>query len=378
MIADEENVQLPISVGGTKCELAAVGVESGRFLARSGRVEWVGLGVSSFAGFVDMVASQLKSLLNVASIQPARVVHIGVAWPGPQVGNDCLATFIPGGNTPQPFAALLQAAMAKSVDERFRTVPVTVRLDAIARATGESLPGGSLFRAPGGPTKAGILVNLATGIAGGIVHGSPLLSAPGIGENYGQFGRFLFFHRGSETWDWRPSADGTVASHGPDEIRWTHLSAGPALASRFGRWAAENGVRAAGAPAEVREAFAHFAAPNALRHTVLERMLLVWITAEANRAPTGPVAEFVCRAGAEIGGALRLLLGVFSAYPIDRVILAGGVGENFGRADSADCGVFLDSVRETLARGDCLVARARLGVEAELLGFTPPAGKDVQ
>lgn len=377
MIAGEENVQLPISVGGTKCELAAVGVESGRFLARSGRVEWAGLGISSFEGFVDMVACQLKRLLHAASIHPARVVHIGVAWPGPQIGDCCLATFIPGGNTPRPFAALLRAAMARIVDERFQTVLVTVRLDAIARAAGESLPGGSLYRLASGPTRAGILVNLATGIAGAVVHGSPLLSAPGIGVNYGQFGRFLFFQPRSGTWDWRPSADGAVARHEPDEIRWTRLSAGPALASRFGRWAAENGVHAADAAAEVRDALAHFAAPNAPRSAVLEKTLLAWITADAIGVPTGPVADFVRRAGAEIGGALRLLLDVFSAYPIDRVVLAGGVGENFGRANSADDGAFLHAVRDALGSGNCAVTRARLGVDAELLGFTPP-GKDAR
>src|SRR5262249_15348041 len=72
-------------------------------------------------------------------------------------------------------------------------------------------------------------------VRGAIVHGSPLLSVPGIWEDYGQVGRFLIFHHGSGKWDRRPSADGSVANYWPREFRGTGVSAGPALVSRITR-----------------------------------------------------------------------------------------------------------------------------------------------
>jgi hypothetical protein len=81
------------------------------------------------------------------------------------------------------------------------------------------------------------------------------------------------------------------------------------------------------------------------------------------------VAEFVELVASEIGGALRVLLREFALDHIGRIVLAGGVGENFGRVHGQSDDLFLDCVEKALGQGCCRLARARLGVDAEFLGL---------
>jgi hypothetical protein len=97
--------------------------------------------------------------------------------------------------------------------------------------------------------------------------------------------------------------------------------------------------------------------------------LLRWTSAEAARHPEGPVAKFVALAASEIGGALRVLLHVFASDHIGRIVLAGGVGENFGRVDGQSDDPFLERVGQAVGPGGCPVVRARFGVDAEFLGL---------
>jgi hypothetical protein len=81
------------------------------------------------------------------------------------------------------------------------------------------------------------------------------------------------------------------------------------------------------------------------------------------------MAEFVELVASEIGGALRVLLHVFESDRIGRIVLAGGVGENFGCVYGRSDDPFLDRVEKDLGQSCCRVVRARLGVDAEFLGL---------
>ncbi|HEY1254181.1 MAG TPA: hypothetical protein VGF01_05330 [Terracidiphilus sp.] len=370
MNRQDKSVKLVVSVGGSKCAFAVVGATSRAVLARSGRVEWTGLGINTLEGFMAMLAGEFQKLLEGAGIDSSRTDAVGVAWPGPQLGGLFQATFIPGCRTPQPVALLLQRALARTVSPRFESVSVCVMLDAVARAAGETTPGGALDFSPATGFASGMLVNIATGIAGGIVcQGRPLFSHPEFGKNYGQFGRFLFLETGTGSWVWRPAQDGFVPLHPAGEIRWTRQSAGPALASRIARWCFERRIGTQNVDEEVREALRHYRTEPSSRHADYEITLLRWASTEAAQHPTGPMAEFVELVASEIGGALRVLLHVFQSDRIGRIVLAGGVGENFGCVYGRSDDPFLDRVEKDLGQSCCRVVRARLGVDAEFLGL---------
>jgi predicted NBD/HSP70 family sugar kinase len=370
IVQDAESIRLAVSVGGSKCAFAAVGAVSHAVLARSGRVEWTGRGIATLEAFTEMLATEFQNLLREAGIDCTRVEAVGVAWPGPHLDGLFQATFIPGCRTPRPVGRLLQRALARALSPRLESVPVGVMLDALARAAGETTPGGALDFSPATGGASGMLVNIATGIAGGIVrNGQPLISHPGFGNNYGQFGRFLFLDTGSGAWLWRPAQDGSVPRHSSTEIRWTRYCAGPALAHRVASWCFERGVRAHGVDEAITEALQYYRAEPPSRHVGYEMALLHWTSAEAAEYPDGQLAKFVKLVAAEIGAALRVLLQVFASERIWRIVLAGGVGENFGRADGRNEDPFLDLVKQTAGEGCCDIARARLGVDAEFLGL---------
>ena len=359
--------QLAISVGGSKCAFAIVGGSPPAILARSGRIEWTGEGITNVEAFVVMLARESLKLLKQARIPAAGVERVGVAWPGPGNGGRFEATFIPGCQQPQPIPVLLRSALIAALGSGFATVPRVV-LDAVARAAGEARPGGALYPS----TANGMLVNVATGIASGLVRqGRALLAYPGIGENYGQSGRFLSFNTALGEWHWRPTADGTVPPHSPQEVRWTRHCAGPALARRMAYWCDAHRLDASKQNRAVTEALRHYKHEGAPRDTTHEMTLLHWATTEAGRHPEGPLGRFVEQVATEIGTALRTLLQVFASENIGTIVLAGGVGENFGRSEDLAHGTddFLTNVQQAVGKNGPRVCRAKLGVDAEFLGL---------
>ncbi len=357
--------ELAISVGGSKCAFGIVGGTPPAVLARSGRIEWTGEGIKTIESFVGMLARETQKLLKQAGISAADIGRVGVAWPGPGTDGQFEATFIPSCEEPQPIPLLLRSTLTIPFGPAFGAIPIRVMLDAVARAAGEAGPSGALHT-----TANGLLVNLATGIAGGRVRqGRAWLAYPGIGENYGQFGRFLFFNTVTQEWDWRPTSDGSVPSHSPREVRWTHLCAGPALARRIVRWCHETGVDARNQTPAVEEALRHYESQSAPRDGTHEMTLLRWATAESVQCPQGSMAHFVRQVAREIGAALRVLLRVFASEGIDTIALAGGVGEHFGRSDNPGNDMFLNDVQLTMEQNRTRVCRARLGVDAEFLGL---------
>jgi predicted NBD/HSP70 family sugar kinase len=362
-------LRLAVSVGGSKCEYALVDAATSAIRAHSRRIEWTSERVDTVEAFVGMLAAHAQRLVRDADVPADTIERVGVAWPGPETDRGFQATFIPGCKTPQPIGALLAAALAARLGPRFHDVPVHVRLDAVGRAAGEARPGGALS----GPLlprgEGGLLVNIATGIAGAVVSdGQALLAFPGIGRNYGQFGRFLFWNVTTRTWAWRPTADGSIRSEASDEVRWTRHGAGPALARRLAAWSRQAGV-AVPADQGVAAALRHYEFESAPRDATHEIALLRWATANAYDQPDGALARFVDAVAFEIGTALNTLCGVFAAASITRVVLAGGIGENFGAHRDEMEDRLLAGVHRTLER-HVVVERSRMGVDAELVGAT--------
>lgn len=361
-----EKVQLVISVGGSKCAFAIVGEPPLAVLARSERVEWTQEGIVTICSFVRMLVREIQKLLTSSRTAAARIKHIGIAWPGPGKGREFSATFIPGCDQPQPISDLLRAAMIEAFGSAFKGVPIRVVLDAFARLAGESGSHGAL--AP--PNTSGMLVNIATGIAGGLLNeGQVQLTHPLYGENYGQFGRFLFFNRQTKNWRWAPTLDGRVPTHEETETRWTDLCAGPAIARRIAMLFYPLGVDTSGYTGTVAAALRHYENDNAPRNTMHEMVLLRWASAEAKRNPKGLQSTIVEDVAWEIGAALATLRCVFAAQPMTRIVLAGGVGEHLGLSNQACQDEFLRCVQNAFGFETPIICRAQLGVDAEFLGL---------
>jgi hypothetical protein len=141
------------------------------------------------------------------------------------------------------------------------------------------------------------------------------------------------------------------------------------LARRAAYWYFERGIGTQRVDEGVEEALRYYRTDPTFRHAGYEMTLLRWTSTEAARHPQGPMAEFVELVSLEIGGALRELLHVFASDRIGWIVLAGGVGENFGRVQGRSDDPFLDRVEKALGQGYCRLARARLGVDAEFLGL---------
>jgi hypothetical protein len=323
---------------------------------------------------VALIARQARRVLAEANLTPERVVQVGVAWPGPGVGGRWEATFIPGCQSPQPITDLLRAALTTVCGSGFAATPITIVLDAVARAAGETQAGGALHDPPGHPTSNALLVNVATGIAGALVeNGSVVLSHRELGDPYGQFGRFLLFNTNTREWRWRSTRDGSVPACFPGEVRWTRHCAGPAIARRIARACQELGVRTE-ENQSVAEALRYYAGESESRIPHFETTLLTWATEESRRAPKGPLGALLGQLAEEFGSALSVLTKeVFAGEQIRKVVLAGGVGENFGRGEEPGEDRLIEDIRRTLGPEGPMVCRARLGVDAELLGFSSPA-----
>src|SRR5206468_28202 len=161
-----------------------------------------------------------------------------------------------------------------------------------------------------GKPRSGILINLATGIAGAVIfRGRVLLSHPSLGAAYGQFGRFLIFDLQTRKWDWRPTTDGSVPVHSSREVRWTRYSAGPALARRIADWCVEHRIEFE--EPSVRASLDYFRRGSSERHIVHEATVLRLSNTPAYYSPDGPLAPLARHLVRELASALRRLLEVF-------------------------------------------------------------------
>jgi len=343
--------KVSVSFGGTKLALGLLSPTSS-LLAKTERVEWRDHPAwkkdDPLVSLLDLVARQAQGLLQSMNVDISDVATIGLAWPGPGVYKEGLlrATFIPQLERPQDIHTILYQRFRETFGPAVAHVRIRSRLDAVARAWGELRTHNGGFHNPEGAPIDGLLINIATGVAGAIVEGGAVVEVHRtLGETYGQWGRYLI--KGSSGWSWRPTADGSIPEFDRrSEVRFTDLCGGPAL---FKRWA-RNGP----APRDVNT----------------EKETLIGITDEAYRH-VGKCRHFVRVVGKEVGSAIACVVSAF--FPegfCERVVLTGGIGENFGRplTPGQRLDFFLDTVSEELAGFARKVTRTRLGLDAELIG----------
>ena len=371
-----QKMRLAISFGGSKIALGLVASRTPDLIAQSGRVEWrprlKSLGEFSAGSLLNLVVLEAAGLLNAAGATFEEIELVGCAWPGPGRYSQGLvsATFLPGFEEPQDLHSMLRSRFATRFGPAAGTVPMLTLLDASARARGELLVSGGAFgpRSPGKPN--GLLVNIATGIAGAIVRrGEVLTELDGYGETYGLWGRYLFRDLAWSIWTWRGTEDGSVPQYEPgEEVRFTEFCGGPALARAYARiW-----VHHAGS-ADLRDPGRKpilTLARSPERDPQAEKQVLEEVTLLASRGV--PLAkDFVDRAGTEIGLALRALRAKVSAEVVDEtIVLGGGIGEFFGKAPRGEAAPdpFLAAAQSALGVGTPCIVRSTAGIRAELIG----------
>jgi len=354
-----ERPTLAISFGGSKVALGLVGSEGRQILQQSERIEWC-LDTRfdpqhGFESLMSLVADEAARLFASAEIDPAEVCQVGVAWPGPGRYDEgwLYATFLPDlANGQNVHRALIEALSA-----RLRIDPDSLRcysrLDVNARAIGEvRLAYGALFTEDGERPRSGLVLNVATGIAGACVRSGQVLATWGDwGETYGQWGRYAFRDSASGLWRWCPTPDGSIPAHTASEVRLTQYCGGPALARCY------NNLCATQWPQE--------------RDIKLERECLIRISRTAYEGDRA-AAEFVTSAGRDVGAAVRCIIHGLGAGEIaDELVLTGGVGEFFGRPERSDSGpdLYLCAIATELTGYVMHVHRSQAGLDAELAGL---------
>lgn len=231
------------------------------------------------------------------------------------------------------------------------------------RARGELAIQAGAFCGWSGP---GLVLNIGTGIAGAVVRrGKVLRHAYGLGETYGQFGRYLFRDLQTDSWSWRPTRDGSIPPHGNGVIRFTEWCGGPALARRFARLAADKRL-----PRIAATARDQILANLSFRQLQAEETLLRTVSLAATENASSLAGEFIWSVGTEIGRAVRCMTSSVCEPGFQRLVLTGGVGEKFGAAGHAARDLLLEGIQKELLPGSTVV-RSNLGLDAEYIGWAP-------
>jgi len=241
-------------------------------------------------------------------------------------------------------------------------------LDVVVRAFGESVTPAGAFS--GSPCTPGIELNVATGIAAAIVERSgPMMSHPVLGETYGQWGRYLFLDPRHRLWQWIPTENGSIPEHDPSLVRFTDRCGGPALARRFIAEWRNRFTPGEPTPSVLKEMLERFPKSAEDRDVELEKRVLSLITQRMHNGD--PIATaFGLAAAREIGSALQCAIHALS-LDVKKIVIAGGVGENFALPRHGHPDEFLRVVRGELA-GAVEVCRSEISLDAEFLGFAGP------
>jgi len=363
------DVSLSISFGGTNIAVGLADKGAKRLLAKSGPLVWRGDPrwdtERALDSLIRLVVDECAGLL---SQEMARPETVGVAWPGPgrYAEGMLAATFIPGCLNMTDLRSPLSDALTSA---GWAAPRIAFGLGVSARAYGELyLPKGHFFA--GNPSRSGIVLNMATGIAGAIVrNGEVVREHDAGGENYGQWGRFLFKDSQTRNWSWRPSADGRIGDHDPDrEVRFTELCGGPAIFRRFvARMKEDASLQANFASALGTSLFKDVSALSVSRDTRLEKQVLAYVNQPAARGHRA-VRDFVVEIAHDTAGALLCLRETFDRDFGDQVVLTGGVGSRFGDGTPDD--LFLNELRSAFLKAgfDTAIVRTLVGLDAELLG----------
>lgn len=234
------------------------------------------------------------------------------------------------------------------------------------------MPGGGFHRSDAHQPENGLVLNIATGIAGAVIETAQVLDeCMGLGENYGQWGRFLFMNKANGDWTWRPTSDGSVGLHDPRrEVRFTELCGGPAVFKRYREKAQEDRSLL-----EELEAFVGSEKPDTIfsagphRNVELERTTLQAIT-KASLQNMGPARSFALEIAHQVGGALACLQDVLGQQRVGtKIVITGGVGEKFAAPQDPETDdFFIGEIARRVGNGNVSIMRSVVGLDAELVG----------
>jgi hypothetical protein len=373
---------IAISVGGTKFGSAIVHSDPLAICAQTDRIEWRDLSAWKSSPRPEtlfrLIAEKTFLLFQDSDFSFEDVCQIGLAWPGPGRYSQGLltATFIPGCKEPQAIHEMVQAAFSSVFGMNCDSIEIVSALDVNVRSRGEVLhPQGALRHTESGQYPSGLVINIATGIAGAAVRdGRPLPSAFDLGETYGQWGRFLFYDRQNGEWIWRPTEDGSILPHDGSLIRFTELCGGPALSRRFAELV--RGAPAGLVPSCLRQLATPVLPDPSQRNITAEKEFLRAITKAAHEG-VPLVSDFIVRVGKEIGGALNQLINSIGEGDWDKIVLAGSVGENFGASQAGSPDMLIESIASVLPFAGLQIVRSQVGLDAEYIGFAPSVPKNL-
>jgi len=367
----ETKMNLSISFGGTKVAIAIVSSISQ--IMKTPRIEWRNHSMycpnRPLESLLNLVVHQVWELLQQYNKTINDVELVGIAWPGPGHYSKGIltATFIPGCIN-KPVHNMLLEAFRKRFGNSVNHLNIVSCLDVNARAWGEILsPSGAFYAHEGSPKLSGLVLNIATGIAGAIVIDGYVLKTFGsLGETYGQWGRYIFYEESSKNWTWEATEDGSIPIH--KGIRFTLLCGGPALAKRFYIKYSHSSINL---PANLASALEAFPGVEAERNLEAEKTLLMEITKNAYSGDR-ITKDFVKTVGCEIGSAIKCLIDTFDGkIPTKKLLLTGGIGEFFGKPEISNVpDIFVDAIKAAISIPDMHITRSTLGLDAEFIGFS--------
>lgn len=367
-------VNLAVSIGGTKLAFGAVTTEG--LLEMSPRIEWKKIletqNQYNAEGFIDLILDELEKIvatLEKKGIPKDKLNEIGIAWPGPGDYQSGIvsATFIPGFNK-YPLKTYLQ----KKLKERLDITPqVKILFDAWADVFGEMAQDKTL--------KNWMYLNIATGIAVGIVKDGKIIDSyewPGkvkVESGLGSIGRHMIrLENGS--WEYRPTPNGEIASMAKGEVRMTEWLGGPALAKRLidvviSKWETSKNV----VPDDFFETSAKKLKEEVkAKDSAAIRKVLSMICKRAQEK-NELALEMIADVGKEIGLALRTFAENFPQESFhNRIILGGGIGENFGKdipAIKCNSDILIYNMIQVSEIAN--IQRTKMDFRRELLAFKP-------
>ncbi len=355
------------SFGGTKFQIGALLKD--RPYINEPEVHWRTDPVfrnAAKAGASDLVAAvtcYIVRFVEARKIDPTHIDLVGFAFPGPSCRGRWYSNNLgPHFEQGVPLCSLLSQALDAS---DIGPVPAVVVFDAQADAGGELYhPQGRLV----GFDRNAVVINLATGVAGGLIRdgrvlvGDELASIDGFDAGAGQLGRHLWFHESSAGWSYHYRPCGATPNDVPGQ-RMTDRLSGPALAARLLKRIVAYGGEEALAP--ILDRYGRLDPDAALASMRSDpettRTLLSWadiVVGDAQHPATKLVDDYSAEIAEDLAGALNAWMQEPAWRPFsERIVLTGGVGIRFLESSDA-LGGFVHQLAKRLP--DSRITRSRL------------------
>lgn len=359
--------------GGTKFTIGVSTEE--KIVASSGDIYWreidlfqMCLNSHSPESFCDSVVELIFRFLYNCSIEVSDVICFGFPFPGPQCeGRWYSNNLTPAFETGVRLEDELRNAFLRKLEQKFNS-KIAVIFDAQCDAAGELIAEGGRLN---GYIGKALVINLATGIACGLVRDGKVLSSDEsfqsiLGDGYdggtGQIGRHLWYHCVEECWSYHFVPHGQTAVV-LDSERLTDRLSGPALCGRFLHelYYFEQGSTLAEYPSEWKFYL------KGLPRLELDECGVKPLTDFARQLPREMVTDtlkyasiikcmeeafitrFIQQIANELVDCLETLSLVTAWKPfLETVVLTGGIGINFMSAENSPHDPLLTIIRKRL------------------------------